>query len=110
MSGWGAKDTSCREVVAPGVSLSRRWRLVDIATVGVGLLARFGASTLKGASLPIVAAIAPWQLDLTRPVAQAELTTAFATFGIAFALAVGLGSAKAVPAAWERRMGRREDE
>lgn len=72
--------------------------------------ARLAGKVLKGALLSIVAAIALWQLDLARPVVLAAFVTTFAAFGVAFALAIGLGSAKAVQAAWERLMERREDE
>ncbi len=72
--------------------------------------ARLAGKILQGAHLSIVAAIALRQLDPARPVVLAAFPTISAAFGVAFELAVGLGSAKAVQAAWERLTGRREDE
>lgn len=96
--------------MAPGASPSREKRFVDITTIGVGIAVRLCGNFVRGTLLSIVAATALWRLGLARPVARAAFTTAFASIGIAFALAVGLRSARAVQAAWERLMGRRGDE
>ena len=72
--------------------------------------ARLAGKLLKGTVLPVVAAIALRQPDLARPVVLKAFVTNFTAFGIACALAVGLGSAEAVQAPRERLMKPREDE
>jgi len=54
------------------------------------------AKALKGAMLAVVGALALWQLNLAREIVLAAFLIAFGAMGVAFAIAVGLGSAKAV--------------
>ncbi len=54
------------------------------------------AKALKGAMLAVVGALALWQLNLAREVVFVAFLIAFGAMGVAFALAVGLGAAKAV--------------
>ncbi len=54
------------------------------------------AKALKGALLAVVGALALWQLNLAREIVLAAFLIAFGAMGVAFAMAVGLGSAKAV--------------
>lgn len=70
--------------------------------------ARLLAKLLKGALLSVVAAVALWQLNLARQIVLSGFIILFGAVGVAFALAVGIGSAKAVQAAWESRLGKRD--
>lgn len=63
--------------------------------------ARLFAKGLKGALLALVAALGLWQLAFARQVVLAALLIAFGSVGVAFALAVGIGSAKAIERGWE---------
>jgi len=54
------------------------------------------AKVLKGAMLAVVGALALWQLNLAREIVLAAFLIAFGAMGVAFAMAVGLGSARAV--------------
>lgn len=56
----------------------------------------------KGTLLSVVGAVALWQLDLARQIVLAAFLIAFGAIGVAFALAVGLGSSKGMQRAWER--------
>jgi len=74
--------------------------------------ARLVAKILKGVLLSIVTALALWQLGFAREIVLAGFLIAFGAVGVAFAVAVGLGSAKAITQGWqdlfERRKGGRE--
>ncbi len=63
--------------------------------------ARLLAKILKGALLAVVVALALWQLQFARQIVLAAFLIAFGSAGVAFALAVGLGSAKAIQRSWE---------
>jgi hypothetical protein len=80
-----------------------------LAEDGVGR-ARLIAKLLKGALLAVVAAVALWQLNLARQIVLAGFLILFGAMGIAFALAVGIGSAKAVQSGWEELSRKRKDE
>jgi Mechanosensitive ion channel, conserved TM helix len=62
---------------------------------------RLIASLFKAALLALVGAIALWQLNLARQIVLAGFLIAFGALGVSFALAVGIGSAKAVQRGWE---------
>lgn len=68
------------------------------------------AKTLKSALLAVVAALALWQLNLARDIVLAAFLISFGAMGVAFAMAVGLGSAKAVQRGLESLFQKREDE
>lgn len=63
--------------------------------------ARLLAKILKGALLAVVVALALWQLQFARQIVLAAFLIAFGSAGVAFALAVGLGSAKAIQRGWD---------
>lgn len=69
--------------------------------------ARLAAKALKGALLAVVGALALWQLQFAREIVLAGFIIAFGAFGIAFAVAVGLGSAKAIERGWDALLQRR---
>jgi hypothetical protein len=63
--------------------------------------ARLLGRIVKSMVLAVVAALALWQLNLAREIVLAAFLTGFGAMGIAFALAVGIGSAKAIQRGWE---------
>ena len=63
--------------------------------------ARLIGEDIKGALLAVVGALALWQLDFARQIVLAAFLIAFGAIGVAFALAVGLGSAHAIQRGWE---------
>ena len=71
---------------------------------------RLVAKAFKGTLLAIVGALALWQLGLARQIVFAAFLITFGAIGIAFALAVGLGSARAMQRAWERLFEKKKDE
>jgi hypothetical protein len=66
--------------------------------------ARLLAKSFKGALLAVVGALALWQL---REIVLGGFLILFGSLGVAFALAVGLGSAKALQHSWETLLERR---
>lgn len=78
-----------------------------LAEDGVGR-SRLIGKLLKGALMAIVAALALWQLNLARQIVLSGFLILFGAIGVAFALAVGIGSAKAVQSGWERLSRRKE--
>jgi len=72
--------------------------------------ARLVAKALKAVLLAVVAALALWELDFARQIVLSGFVIAFGSMGIAFALCVGLGSARAIERGWseflEKRKGR----
>jgi hypothetical protein len=71
---------------------------------------RLVAKTVRAALLGLVAALALWQLGLARQIVLAAFLIIFGAAGIAFALSVGLGTAKAVQRGWESFLdGRKEN-
>jgi len=62
---------------------------------------RLLAKILKAALVAIVGALALWQLGFARNIVFWGFVITFGAIGIAFALAVGLGSAKAIQRGWE---------
>jgi hypothetical protein len=71
--------------------------------------ARLAGRGLKGVLFVVVAAVMLWQLELARQIVLAAFVTLFGAVGVAFALAVGLGSAKAIQSGWEHLLGREKD-
>jgi hypothetical protein len=71
--------------------------------------ARLVAKTLKGALLAVVAALALWQLQFAREIVLGGFLIAFGSVGVAFALAAGLGSARAIQRAWDALFDRAEE-
>lgn len=63
--------------------------------------ARLLAKSLKGVLLALVAALGLWQLGFARQIVLAAFLIAFGSAGVAFALAVGIGSAGAIQRGWE---------
>lgn len=62
---------------------------------------RLVAKSLKGALLALVGTLGLWQLEFARQVVLAAFLIAFGSVGVAFALAIGIGSAKAIEHGWE---------
>ena len=60
----------------------------------------------------MVAALALWELDFARQIVLSGFLVAFGSMGVAFALCVGLGSARAVQRGWdeffEKRKGKED--
>lgn len=71
--------------------------------------ARLFAKSLKGALLALVTALALWQLVFARQIVLAAFLIAFGSVGVAFALAVGIGSAGAIKRAWEIVLEKRNE-
>ena len=68
------------------------------------------AKILKSALIAVVVALALWQLNLAREIVLAAFLIAFGAMGVAFAMALGLGSAKAVQRGLESLFLKGEDE
>ncbi len=63
--------------------------------------ARLVAKGFKAAALGVVGALALWQLNFAREIVLAAFLIGFGALGVAFAIAVGLGSAKAIQKGWD---------
>lgn len=61
------------------------------------LLAKF----FKSALLAVVGALALWQLGFARQIVLSAFLIGFGAIGVAFALAVGVGSARAIQRVWD---------
>lgn len=72
--------------------------------------ARLLGKILKGVLLSIVGAIALWQLDIAREIVLSAFLIAFGAMGVAFAMGVGLGSAKAIQRGWEALFEKRKED
>lgn len=70
--------------------------------------ARLVARAFKGTLLAIVGALALWQLQVAREIVLSGFLITFGSIGVAFALAVGLGSAKAIQRGWETLFEKKE--
>ena len=75
---------------------------------GVGR-ARLVAKIFKGALLAVVGALALWQLNFARQIVLAAFLIGFGAIGVAFALAVGVGSSRAIQRAWETLLDKNRD-
>jgi Mechanosensitive ion channel, conserved TM helix len=75
---------------------------------GVGR-ARLVAKIFKGALLAVVGALALWQLNFARQIVLSAFLIGFGAIGVAFALAVGVGSSRAIQRAWEALLDKNRD-
>jgi hypothetical protein len=71
--------------------------------------ARLIAKVCKAALLSVVGALALWQLNFAREIVLSAFLVIFGAVGVAFAMAVGLGSAKAIQQGWEVLFKNRKD-
>ena len=71
---------------------------------------RLAARIFKAAMLAIVVALALWQLNFAREIVLAAFLISFGAIGVAFAVAVGLGSARAIQSGWEALVQRRKED
>jgi hypothetical protein len=71
---------------------------------------RLLAKIVKGTMQAIVGALALWQLGFARQIVLAAFLITFGAIGVAFAVAVGLGSSRAIQHGWEKLFGERETE
>jgi len=62
---------------------------------------RLAAKCLQAALMTVVTALGLWQLNFAREIMLAAFLIGFGAVGVAFALAVGIGSARAIQRAWE---------
>ena len=69
--------------------------------------ARLVAGIAQGTMIVIVGALALWQLNFAREIVYAAFVIGFGAFGVAFALAVGLGAGRALQAGLEALMKKR---
>ncbi len=98
-------------IVGAGVLLANTLaRRVEDALEEEGIAhPRFVARIFKSALLAVVGALALWQLNLAREIVLAAFLIAFGAVGVAFAMAVGLGSAKAIQRVWESLFEKSKD-
>ncbi len=75
---------------------------------GVGR-ARLVSKIFKGALLAVVGALALWQLNFARQIVLAAFLIGFGAIGVAFALAVGVGSSRAIQRAWDAMLDKSRD-
>lgn len=72
--------------------------------------ARLAAQLVKAMLLSFVGALALWQLQFAREIILAGFLITFGAIGLAFAMAVGLGSARAIQRGWEALLEKRRHE
>jgi hypothetical protein len=70
--------------------------------------ARMLAKVFKGALLAVVGALALWQLQFARQIVLGGFLILFGSLGVAFALAVGIGSARAIERGWTALLEKRD--
>lgn len=70
---------------------------------------RLVAKIFKSALLAVVGALALWELNFGRQIVLAAFLIGFGAIGVAFALAVGIGSSKAIQRAWDTMMDRAKE-
>ncbi len=63
------------------------------------------AGFAKTALVSVVGALGLWELDFAREIVLSAFLIGFGAIGVAFALAVGLGSAKAIQQGWSAVLG-----
>lgn len=71
--------------------------------------ARLLSGIFKASLLAIVGALALWELDFAREIVLAAFLIGFGAIGVAFAVGVGLGSARAIQGGWEMLLKKRKD-
>ena len=59
--------------------------------------------------MAIIIALGLWQLNFAREIVLAAFLIGFGAIGVAFAMAVGLGSARAVQGGWDALFKKRKD-
>ena len=59
--------------------------------------------------LAVTIALSLWQLNFAREIVFAAFLIGFGAIGVAFAMAVGLGSAKAIQSGWETLFNKQKD-
>lgn len=96
-------------IVAIGIAVSNTLagRVEDALAEEEMAQARLLARSLKAGLLAVVVALALWQLQFAREIVLAGFVIAFGSAGVAFALAVGLGSARAIERGWASLLERR---
>lgn len=62
---------------------------------------RLVAKGLQAALMTVVSALALWQLNFAREIVLSAFLIGFGAVGVAFALAVGIGSARAIQHGWD---------
>lgn len=72
--------------------------------------ARLAGRSVKAALLAVVVALALWQLQFAREIVLAAFLIAFGSIGVAFALAVGIGAARAVQQSLEQLLAREKED
>lgn len=70
---------------------------------------RLVARTFKAALLVVFVALALWQLNFAREIVLSAFLIGFGAVGVAFAVGVGLGSAKAIQKVWDSFFERSDD-
>ncbi len=70
---------------------------------------RLVATAVKGSLMAIVGALALWQLNFARQIVLSAFLIAFGAIGVAFALAVGIGGARALQRGLEGMFDRKKD-
>lgn len=80
--------------------------LEDEGIARAGLLGKI----VKGVLQAVVGALAVWQLGFAREIVLGAFYISFGAIGIAFALAVGIGAARAIQHGLERVVDRREEQ
>jgi hypothetical protein len=71
--------------------------------------ARLLSRIFKSALLAIVGALALWQLNFARQIILAAFLIAFGAIGVAFALAVGVGSSRAIQRVWDAMLDKSKE-
>lgn len=71
--------------------------------------ARLVGKICKAGLLSMAVALSLWQLGFARQIILAAFVVTFGALGVAFALAVGLGSSAAVRRGWEYLFGKQKD-
>ena len=71
--------------------------------------AAFMAGLAKSSLLSVVGALALWELNFAREIVLSAFLIGFGAVGIAFALAVGIGSARAIQEGWSAIRKERND-
>lgn len=84
---------------------------VEDALAEAGLASpRLLGSIAKSAVLAIVAALAIWELNFARQIVMGAFLIGFGSIGVAFALAVGMGSSQAIREAWQQMFDKQQSQ
>ena len=98
-------------VVVVGVLVARMAgeRIEDLLEEEEFRRARLAGAICRSVLLTLTGALALWQLGFARQIVLAAFLILFGAIGVAFALAVGLGSAQAVRKAWDALFEKRRE-